>query len=495
MMPSSQVTMISKGIRRVAVIGAGPAGAIATDALVKEQAFDEVRVFERHSVAGGTWVYDPGLAHGIPSLRDLIAHQADLPIAVPDIVPCKTKRSVSNSYQNRFSDTAVHETLHSNLPPSSMSFTQEPLPETLSDKTLNQYGPAAPFRHRELIREWVEQIFYRGGHEKLISFNTTVERADKRGHNWVLTLRRELPGDEKDYWWQEEFDAAIVASGHYNIPYIPQIPGLAEYEDAFPGSIKHSKHFRSVDVFTGKRVIVVGGSVSAFDAIHEIRTVAKHPVISSLREPLPAFGWAPFTHPDILVWPPIARMDPGSRCIQFSDGTSVHDVDCVFFATGYDFSFPFLPNVKVEKGGIRGLYQHVFNIEDPTLVFIGMVTGGLAFRVFEWQAVAVARLFADRATLPSKCEMGKWEKEQLAQQEEGIAFSEIDDFETYFEALRCLAGNPAPGTTGRGLPPFEKKWEGEISLVIDARKKWWKREREIAEKAHDMGWTTSATQE
>lgn len=41
--------------RRVAVIGAGPAGAIVTDALAKEQAFDTIRVFERKNVAGGTW--------------------------------------------------------------------------------------------------------------------------------------------------------------------------------------------------------------------------------------------------------------------------------------------------------------------------------------------------------------------------------------------------------------------------------------------------------
>ena len=41
--------------RTVAVIGAGPAGAIATDALVKEQAFDKVRVFDRRPVIGGLW--------------------------------------------------------------------------------------------------------------------------------------------------------------------------------------------------------------------------------------------------------------------------------------------------------------------------------------------------------------------------------------------------------------------------------------------------------
>ena len=40
---------------RVAVIGAGPAGAVATDALVKEEAFDKIQVFERRHAAGGTW--------------------------------------------------------------------------------------------------------------------------------------------------------------------------------------------------------------------------------------------------------------------------------------------------------------------------------------------------------------------------------------------------------------------------------------------------------
>lgn len=41
--------------KSVAVIGAGPAGAIATDALVKEQAFDTIRVFDRRPIIGGTW--------------------------------------------------------------------------------------------------------------------------------------------------------------------------------------------------------------------------------------------------------------------------------------------------------------------------------------------------------------------------------------------------------------------------------------------------------
>lgn len=41
--------------RRVAVIGAGPSGAITVDALAKEQAFDTIRVFDRRGAIGGTW--------------------------------------------------------------------------------------------------------------------------------------------------------------------------------------------------------------------------------------------------------------------------------------------------------------------------------------------------------------------------------------------------------------------------------------------------------
>lgn len=42
-------------VKRVAVIGAGPSGAIAVDALAQEKAFDVIRVFERREGPGGCW--------------------------------------------------------------------------------------------------------------------------------------------------------------------------------------------------------------------------------------------------------------------------------------------------------------------------------------------------------------------------------------------------------------------------------------------------------
>lgn len=43
-------------IKSIAIIGAGPAGAIAIDALAQEAAFDTIRVFERREKAGGCWL-------------------------------------------------------------------------------------------------------------------------------------------------------------------------------------------------------------------------------------------------------------------------------------------------------------------------------------------------------------------------------------------------------------------------------------------------------
>ena len=45
-------------IKSIAVIGAGPSGAITLDALTKEGTFDVIRVFERNDQAGGMWYVD-----------------------------------------------------------------------------------------------------------------------------------------------------------------------------------------------------------------------------------------------------------------------------------------------------------------------------------------------------------------------------------------------------------------------------------------------------
>lgn len=109
--------------------------------------------------------------------------------------------------------------------------------------------------------------------------------------------------------------------------------------------------------------------------------MAEHPVYSSLRSgPYKAYGWAPFKHPHLTVKKPISRYDAETGTIFFEDGSRVDDVDHIIYGTGFSFSFPFLPHVqeRVKKAYRRlpGVYQHTWDIEDPSLAFVGLVSWG-----------------------------------------------------------------------------------------------------------------------
>lgn len=55
---------------------------------------------------------------------------------------------------------------------------------------------------------------------------------------------------------EESFDAIVCASGHYSDPYIPDIPGISAFHSRYPGTISHSKYYRSLSVYANKVVLV-----------------------------------------------------------------------------------------------------------------------------------------------------------------------------------------------------------------------------------------------
>ena len=176
-----------------------------------------------------------------------------MPVPVPLQMPCETPQDEHfRSLSLRYSDTGAHSHLHSNLPPEIMCFSNESIPEVLSERTLAKCGQNAPFRHREIMQTWVQGVFKGCGFQDLIECDTSVERIEKRDAEWVLTLRKATPGLETDTWWQENFDAVVVATGHYNVPYVPQISGLAEFDDKHPGIIQHSKHYQTAELYRDK---------------------------------------------------------------------------------------------------------------------------------------------------------------------------------------------------------------------------------------------------
>ncbi|PLN75175.1 FAD/NAD(P)-binding domain-containing protein [Aspergillus taichungensis] len=455
-------------VKRVAVIGAGPAGAIAIDALAQEKAFDIIRVFERRERPGGCWVGDSSRPPTLSNFESLAKRTADAPLAIPKRLPAQTPKTD----QPRFAESSIYPYLETNIDSLPMEFSQEPFPEDRSELSISNYGPKTPFRKWDVVRDYISGLVERRGYSDLVSYNTTVELVEKEGAEWKVTLRKD--GAHSDYWWTETFDAVVVASGHYWVPYIPAIAGLEQFEKSRPGSVLHSKHFRGRDAFTDKRVVVVGASVSAADISYDLTDTAKAVHAITIGHTANGyFGDEAFKHPKINNHPSIEKVV--NRTVHLADGTCIPDVDNIIFGTGYSWTLPFLPSVPVRNNRVPELYQHVVWQKDPTLLFVGAVAAGLTFKIFEWQAVLAARLLAGRATLPPLAEMQNWEAQRVKARGDGVKFTLIfPDFEDYFETVRQLAGNGEAGK-GRQLPKFQREWFRAFLDGLTRRKLMWKR--------------------
>lgn len=186
----------------------------------------------------------------LPStFSSLATRNGDPPIDIPPVVPTRTPKSS----QPRYAESSVYPYLETNIDSVPMSFSQEPIPTKRSELSVSRHGEDTPFRHHSVVQEYIAGLVNRKWYGDLVSYNTTVELAEKIDEEWRLVLRKD--GDQDDEWWEERFDAVIVASGHYNVPYIPKIEGLEEFERERPGSVKHSKMYRGRDNYYAKVII------------------------------------------------------------------------------------------------------------------------------------------------------------------------------------------------------------------------------------------------
>jgi cation diffusion facilitator CzcD-associated flavoprotein CzcO len=85
------------------------------------------------------------------------------------------------------------------------------------------YGPFVP---HYISRQYIESYFSHHKTDSLISLNTTVEdvsvikTSTKTKERWKLTLRKYDATRRVDVWWEDEFDAVILANGHYSVPFV-----------------------------------------------------------------------------------------------------------------------------------------------------------------------------------------------------------------------------------------------------------------------------------
>lgn len=403
-----------KNVKKVAIIGGGASGAITLDSLVAENTFDEIVLYERRDVLGGIWVLD---LDPIKTPADIVkpgrlSRDIDPPLKNPfaDGYTDSRIRSLWTK-QERFEQTPAYDGMATNIIEKLMTFSDQ-----------KQWLPEGNNKYvdRSAVRDYIDRYISRNKDKENVKLvlGTTVEDLEKVApradsdlpYLFKLTLRRRLQ-DGTDEWFQNTFDAVIVTVGHYHIPFIPEVPGLKEFQEERPHAIQHAKFFRNAVPYTNKTVLVIGSRALGADLTKFSADTAVE-VYQLIRN---VEGTRRFSRKSNVTFKPIVtryeKTDKGFNAV-FSDGTVLENPDVVVYATGYQFLYPFLVrslgDITLDGRIVPDLYQHTFLVKDPLITFVGVPTDAISFRAFEYQAILTARYLAGKVALPPLSEQRKW---------------------------------------------------------------------------------------
>jgi putative flavoprotein involved in K+ transport len=208
------------------------------------------------------------------------------------------------------------------------------------------------------------------------------------------------------------FRAVIACTGSFDNPFVPDIPGLTEGETATRNTLPfaHAREWRGPSELGGRRLLIIGGGVTAVELAEESVRAGLRPVVSARSNRIPLFpshvlGVNPrrfvypflrFLRPSVFrrqcehgwryggidrgfgrfrrerhvdVRPAVARVEDGR--VTFVDGSTA-DVESVVFATGYRFDMPYI-SASLPRGGLGVPRQRDGRSVDwPGLFFLGV---------------------------------------------------------------------------------------------------------------------------
>lgn len=192
----------------VAIIGAGPGG-LAAAAWLLRHGFEPV-IFEAAHRLGGQWNISSPMSGAWPGMR---TNTSRVLTAFSDL--------------DHAPGTAVYPTQ----------------PEVLD--YLHRYAEQAGIATR-------------------IRLSTRVEKLsrDRAGEGWLVQSRR--GGTAR----LEHFARAVVATGRYTMPQVPEVPGLASFTGA--GGAMHSMAYGGPAAYRDRSVLVAGCSISALEIASEL---------------------------------------------------------------------------------------------------------------------------------------------------------------------------------------------------------------------------------
>lgn len=114
----------------------------------------------------------------------------------------------------------------------------------------------ATYPHNREMQAYLRRYANRFGVTSRVRLNTRVERISESPEGGYEVSVRDMNGVSAS-----RFDRVVVASGRFNKPAIPEIPGLS----TFPGTVLHSFDYKKAGDLRGKRVLVCGCSISALE--------------------------------------------------------------------------------------------------------------------------------------------------------------------------------------------------------------------------------------
>ena len=376
--------------------------------LVAEKIFEKIDIFEQRSQLGGLWNFSPTAWKGTTEIPHI---SPDQPL---DEAEWKEVSDQGDDCDPPILYSPMYEELETNIPHFLMQFSDSPC------FTQHQLFPSRE-ETMQYLKEYANDVKY------LIKFHTQVTKVLQRnGENasWSvcykdLVLNRAAQGI---------YDAIVVATGHHSVPYIPDIPGIREWNQRYPGTVSHSKFYQQRQDFSDKKVLIVGYAASGQDIAAQISKCSQIPLIVSQRSSSRAIQDTVSTKflPEIVEFLLLSTQE---RAVRFRNGHIESNLDAIIFCTGYLYSYPFLSAIQPPFIGtgerVQHLYQHIFSIDHPSLAFVGLPKPIIPFPTCEAQAAAIARVWSGRIELPSESIMREWEKAVLLEQGGGKKFHDL----------------------------------------------------------------------
>ncbi|KAL7807428.1 FAD/NAD(P)-binding domain-containing protein [Trichoderma gracile] len=379
-------------VKRIAIIGAGPSGLSAAKYLKAQAAFDSIVVYEQQEDVGGIW--------------SCSNHQLGMR-PIPETDNLGSPNSRIGGDPSLLSSPLYHQ-LYTNIPLPLMQFSDQPFPPgTALFPSINVV--------QEYLLEYAEEV------RDLIQFGVQVRRVTPLSEGEKTTWTLEARSTHDNRIIRENYDAVVVATGHYAQALIPDLKNLTDFMMAYPSIVSHSREYRSPLPFKDKKTIVVGNGPSGTDIAFQINRTSMRKTLLSVRTPTPTPKLAYVGCEEISE---IEEFLVEERGVRFKDGRVETNVDAVIFCTGYRYDYPFLSDLRTKLittgHGVHGLYKHIFCIDHPTLAFSALNRKTAPWPLSEAQAAVFAAVWSNNIQLPSAEEMRSWANTLYAEQGEQL---------------------------------------------------------------------------